>query len=120
MPTALGEIKAIIQGYNVSGNFSFCGQKNAPTYRIGTDTNLFDLFDELLDAYTTVANLPETFPKDSTDLLKNILYSKWNIFNVAPDCIYRLITSICHESIVNNPSCLMLLSDYGRVRIKSI
>lgn len=97
------EIKGIIQGYNVSGNCSFCGQKNVSTYQIGTDTNLSDVFDELLDAYTTAANLPETFPKDSTDLLKNILYSKWNIFNVASECIYRLITSISHEKYSEQP-----------------
>lgn len=97
------EIKAIIQGYNVIGNCDFCGQKNVPIYQTDGDTTLSDLFDELLDTYTTAANLPEIFPKDSTDLMKNIMYYKWNIFSIAPDCIYRLITSICHEKYSEQP-----------------
>jgi len=97
------EIKAIIKGNNTIGNCNFCGQKNVPVYQIGTDTTLSDLFDELLDIYTTAANLPDTFPKDSTDLIKNILHYKWNIFNIAPDCISRLIKSICHEKYSEQP-----------------
>lgn len=97
------EIKAIIQGYNTIANCDFCGQKNILTYQIGTDTTLSDLFDGLLDTYTTAASLPDTFLKDSTDLIKNILYYKWNIFNVPPDCIYRLITSICYEKYSEQP-----------------
>ncbi|SHN50283.1 RES family NAD+ phosphorylase [Desulfitobacterium chlororespirans] len=97
------EIKAIIQEQKLIGNCDFCGQKNVPIYQTDGDTTLSDLFDELLDTYTTAANLPETFPKDSTDLMKNMLHYKWNIFNVAPDCIYRLITSICHEKYNEQP-----------------
>ncbi len=97
------EIMGIIQGNNTIGNCDFCSHKNVFTYEIGTDTTLSDLFNELLDIYTTTANLPDTFPKDSTDLIKNILYYKWNIFNIKPDCIYRLITSICHEKYREQP-----------------
>jgi hypothetical protein len=97
------EIKAIIQSYNITGDCEFCGQKNVSVYEIGIDTTISDLFDGLLDAYTTAASLPNTFPKDSTDLIKNILYNKWYIFNVEPDRIYRLITSICHEKYSDQP-----------------
>lgn len=97
------EIKAIIKGYNSIGDCDFCKQNDVFTYKIGADNALSDLFDELLDTYTTAANLPDTFPKDSTDMIKNILYNKWNIFNIKPDLIYRLITNICHEKYREQP-----------------
>ena len=97
------EIRSIIQSFNIIGDCDFCGHKNAYIYKIDSDTTLSDLFDGLLDVYTIATGLPDTFPKDNTDLLKNILYSKWNIFNVEPDCIYRLITNICREKYLDQP-----------------
>ena len=97
------EIKAIIQSYNITGDCEFCGEKNVSVYQIGIDTAISDLLDGLLDVYTTVASLPIVFPKDSTDLIKNILYNKWHIFNVEPDHIYRLITSICCDRYKGQP-----------------
>jgi hypothetical protein len=97
------QIKAIIEGYKSIDNCDFCGEKNAYVYQIGTDTAISEPFDGLLDVYSAVASLPDTFPKDNTDLIKNILYNKWNIFNVEPDRIYRLITSICHEKYGERP-----------------
>lgn len=97
------EIKAIIQENNTTGNCDFCGQQGVPVYQIGTDSTLSELFDGLLDVYTTISGLPDTFPKDSIDLIKNIMHNKWNIFNVEPDCIYRLITNICHEKYREQP-----------------
>jgi len=97
------EIKAIIQSYNITGDCDFCKQKSVFVYQIGIDTRIPELFEGLLDVYTTTTSLPGAFPKDSTDLIKNILYSKWHIFNVEPDCIYRLITSICSERYDDQP-----------------
>lgn len=98
-----GEIKAIIAGYSVLGDCDFCGKHNVRVYKIGEDEILPELFDGLLDIYTPVVSLPDDFPKDSTDLLKNILYYNWHIFNVKPDCIYRLITSISAERYKEQP-----------------
>ena len=97
------EIKAIIQSYNITDDCDFCGEKSVSVYQIGVDTTISDLFDGLLDVYTTAASLPIAFPKDSTDLIKNILCNKWHIFNVEPDRIYRLITSICCERYNDQP-----------------
>ena len=99
-----GEIKAIIDGNKVNGNCDFCGKQKVPIYEIGKDTILSELFDGLLDIYTPITNLPADFPKDRTDLLKNILYHNWHIFNIEPDCIYRLITSICGERYADQPA----------------
>ncbi len=97
------EVKAIIDGYKVTGNCDFCGKRNVHVYEIGKDEILSELFDGLLDIYTPAASLPDDFPKDRTDLLKNILYYNWHIFAVKPDCIYRLITSICAERYTEQP-----------------
>ena len=91
------EIKAIINGNKAVGNCDFCGSKNIYVYELGKDQTIAELFDGLLDIYTPIADLPSGFPRDSVDLLKNFLHSNWHIFSVKPDCIYRLITSICAD-----------------------
>lgn len=98
------EIKAIINGNKTTGNCDFCSSENAYVYDLDKDRTIAELFDGLLDTYTPVANLPDNFPKDSTDLLKNILYHVWNIFAVRPDRIYRLITSICADRYNEQPA----------------
>lgn len=97
------EIVDIINNHRTKGDCDFCRSKNVFIYNIYNDSTLSDMFGELLEIYTTSSSLPETFPKENTDLLKNILYSKWSIFNLEPDCIYCLITSICHEKYNEHP-----------------
>ncbi|MCL2286842.1 MAG: RES family NAD+ phosphorylase [Firmicutes bacterium] len=97
------EIIDIIKANKTKGNCDFCGSKGNLVYPLGKETILTDMFGELLDIYTVADKLPHTFPKDNTDLLKNILYRKWSIFNVEPDCIYRLITAICYEKYAVQP-----------------
>lgn len=100
------EIKGIIEGNGPKkklGNCDFCGCKKVPIYDIETDTALTELFDGLVDIYTPASELPEDFPKESTDLLKNILAAKWNIFALKPDTIYKLITAICARRYAEQP-----------------
>lgn len=97
------EIKAIINGLNVKGNCDFCGKKDTHIYDIEANKTITELFDGLLDVYTPVSSLPDTFPKKNLDSLKNILHNKWSIFNVEPDCIYELITNICSEKYKERP-----------------
>lgn len=97
------EVKAIIEGRKLKGNCDFCGSKNTFVYDIDQDETLTDMFGELLDTYTPVTSLPDTFPKESTDLIKNILQSKWHIFNLDPDVIYKLLTAICADRYSEQP-----------------
>lgn len=97
------EIKAIINGLNTKGTCDFCGKRDTFIYEIKTNNTVTELFDGLLDVYTPVSSLPDTFPKENLDLLKNILYNKWNIFNLEPDFIYKLITNICNEKYKERP-----------------
>ena len=91
------EIKAIIEGKKVKGTCDFCGSENSYVYDIEQDSTLTEMFNDLLDAYTPVSGLPEDFPKESTDLIKNILFSKWHIFTLNSDSIYKLLTTICAD-----------------------
>jgi hypothetical protein len=97
------EIIDIIKNQKAKGNCDFCGSKNVHVYDLDPDPTLADMFGELLEIYTMAVNLPVGFPRDSVDLLKNIFYSKWPIFNVEPDCIYRLLTAICNEKYAYQP-----------------
>lgn len=97
------ELKAIIAELKTIGNCDFCGKRNVHVYDIDANGTIADLFDGLLDVYTPASSLPDDFPRENLDLLKNILYNKWNIFNLEPDCIYQLITSICREKYQERP-----------------
>lgn len=97
------EIINIIKNQKSKGDCDFCGSKNVHVYDLDSDPTLSDMFGELLEIYTVAASLPVTFPRKNIDLLKNIFYSKWSIFNVEPDCIYRLLTAICHEKYTYQP-----------------
>lgn len=97
------EIKAIIESAKIIGDCDFCGKMHTAVYDINSDTTLADTFEGLLESYTPIKNLPSYYPKEKTDLLKNMLAIQWRIFNVKPEIIYRLITKICREKYEENP-----------------
>lgn len=97
------EIKAIIESGKIIGDCDFCGKKHTAVYDVNSDTTLADNFEGLLESYTPIKSLPSYYPKEKTDLLKNMLAIQWRIFNVKPEIIYRLITCICHEKYDENP-----------------
>lgn len=95
------EIKAIINGNKEIGNCDFCGSRNVHVYEIGKDQTLAELFEDLLDVYSPISELPTSFPREYTGLMKDILFSNWRIFDLKPDMIYRLITNICSDRYHN-------------------
>lgn len=97
------EIIAIIESRHNDGSCDFCGSLNVPIYSIGSDDEIEQLFDGLLDVYTPSASLPISFPKENTDLIKNFLSSKWNIFNLEPKKIYQLIKALCSRRFRESP-----------------
>lgn len=97
------EIRAIIENAKIIGDCDFCGKHHTKVYNIDSDTTLSDTFEGLLESYTPIKNLPDSYPKEKTDLLKNLLASQWRIFNVSPEVVYRLITHICHDKYDENP-----------------
>lgn len=97
------EIKAIIDGNKATGNCDFCEKHNVYVYEIGKEPTIAELFDGLLDIYTPISDLPANFPREQTDLIRNILCSNWHIFNLKPDETYRLITAICADRYREQP-----------------
>lgn len=97
------EIIDIINNHKTKGSCDFCGSQNVYIFSLEDDPTLSDRFNELLEIYTSVASLPTTFPKENTDLLKNIFYNDWSIFNLDPGGIYRLLTAICYEKYSDQP-----------------
>ncbi|HHY24015.1 MAG TPA: hypothetical protein GX527_07245 [Clostridiaceae bacterium] len=91
------EIKAIIIGENTKGVCNFCSSKNVFVTNIIKNEYLQDNFEELLNVYTHVCDIGEDYPRERSELLKNILCSKWNVFSLKPDNIYRFLVSLLPE-----------------------
>lgn len=83
------EIKAIIRGQNQKGQCDFCAKNNVYVVDIDTNTEIKDHFERLIDVYSSEIEMPDGFPREKVDLLKNILSTNWNIFNLEPNYIYR-------------------------------
>lgn len=91
-------LKGIIRGRNTRGKCDFCHSEDVYVYDFdGNDKNLKENFESLLDIYTPVNEMDINYPKEKVDLLKNILCSKWDIFNLSPDGIYRFLISLLQE-----------------------
>lgn len=97
------EIKAIIDGKKTTGHCDFCGEDSVHVYEIGADQTIAELLDGLIDIYTPISDLPADFPREKTDLMKNIFCSNLRIFNLKPDVAYRLITAICTDRYKEQP-----------------
>jgi hypothetical protein len=98
------EIKAIIDGKNDINDCDYCHQKKIKTYDLDSNNELEDLITGLIEVYTPKKNLPDSFPKSNLSMLKNLLYEKWNVFNLPPDDVYTLIVDICKEKYKEQPS----------------
>ena len=125
------EIKAIIESSGIKGHCDFCGKEDVFVYEIepggqGKDTTLAEMFDSILDIYTPKSDLPESFPVEQTDLIRNILHNDWNIFNLSAPNIYKLITKICKEryraqpELFDEPVGIRESLDLGYLREKKI
>lgn len=120
------EIKAIINANKQTGTCDFCGSKDVHLYELGKDSTITELFDGLLDIYTPASYLPNDFPHEDTDLIKNILCNNWHIFNLKPAYVYRLITAICCErykeqpELFNNPVGILQRQDRDYLENNSI
>ena len=98
------ELRGIIAGQGNVGSCDFCGSRGVNIY----DTNdskkiISELLYSLVSVYTTLNALQENFKREDTDLLKNILYRDWNIFNLSPQEIYRLVIDVCSDKYEETP-----------------
>lgn len=98
------EIRAILSTLP-KGKCDFCGCEDVPVCNLDENEDLAQIFEELLDIYTLKSDLPEDYPLEQTDLLKNYLSNKWQIFskNLKSEDIYRLIKAICKRRFTEQP-----------------
>ena len=97
------EIKAVIISLNQKGTCELCGKRNVYIYNTDTNNELAEMFDDFLDIYTSDGDLPDNYPRENINLLKDELCRRWNIFNICSDLAYRAITRICHEKYLEHP-----------------
>lgn len=97
------EIKNVIRSLKKQGKCDICGKNNVHIYDTDTDSQLADMFDDLLDIYTAAGDLPADYPPGNLNHLKNELCGRWKIFNIDPDLAYTVITGICHEKYGEHP-----------------
>lgn len=87
------EIQDIIKGKE-KGNCDFCNGKNVYICDVSKNEDLKENFERLLEIYTPISNLNDTFPKDKSDMIKNILSNEWSIFKLKPREIYKFICAL--------------------------
>lgn len=98
------ELKPIIEGIGKSGKCSICGREDVNIYDTDVDIELTGYFDELINIYTPIHLLPESYPKADLKLLKDELLSNWNIFyKLSANQVYNIITNICKEKYSETP-----------------
>ena len=120
------EIKGIIRSLNNIGHCEVCNGKDVYIYDTESNDNLVDSFNELLGIYTPVTSLPREFPREKLSLLKDVLYDKWNIFNIDSEKIYTVTKNICSEKYEESPELfdfpigILEISDENYLKSNSI
>ncbi len=121
------EIKAIVEGLQKKGDCSVCEKRDVFIYDTSEpNMDIIQLFDGLLDTFIPSSSLPETFPKEKRDFLRNEIFENWNIFNLEKDKIERLMKKICQQRYDENPNIFdepvgnLLTQDESYIRENSI
>lgn len=96
------EIKGIVDGCKVKGTCDFCGTTNVNICDVGNE-DLKENFERLLDVYCSVSDIKGDFPREQSDLLKNILCQKWNVFNLSPEKVYLFLRDLLPEKYEEDP-----------------
>ncbi len=99
------EIIGIIESLGQKGKCQVCGSTNVYIYDTNKNSLLSEKFDEFLDIYIPVSQLPATYPKSELNNLKYELLYKWNIFNnaIGLSNVYEIITCTCYEKYKHSP-----------------
>lgn len=97
------EIISVIRSLKQIGTCELCGKKNVHIYNTDINNELAEMFDDLLNIYTAKVDLPDDYPRENINLLKDELCRRWNIFCIDSDLAYRAITAICEEKYKEHP-----------------
>lgn len=102
------ELKAIVHGGDKIGKCDFCGATRVHICDIEDETSgitdsLKNSFENLLDVYTPVSELGDSFPCNNQELIKSILVHRWKIFNITEDKVYTFLTKLLRERYAQQP-----------------
>lgn len=98
------EIRDVIKSLKKIGDCETCGKINAFIYDTAeSNKDLIQLFEGLLEIYRSTSLLPEDYPKEERDFLRNDLHERWNIFNLEKEKIGPLIKNICTQKYLEDP-----------------
>ena len=100
------EIASIISAVSASnlGECPVCHHKDSHLYDTFSHNELSPYFEELLNIYVPSSELPNTYPKADTLPLIDEIQDRWRIFaDIPQEQIYKILTSICSEMVVNAP-----------------
>ena len=97
------EVISVIRNQIEIGECPICHSRNVHLYDTDKHEELGILFDEFLSIYTPISQLPSSYPKSETQLLKSELKKNWSIFNNRSDSdVYNIITALCKEKYEYN------------------
>lgn len=92
------EVISVIRNVGEIGCCPICKSRKVHIYDTYKCNDLSTMFDELLSIYTPSSQLPATYPKSETRLIKSELLNNWNIFNKRSESdVYKIVISICEE-----------------------
>src|SRR5690625_3004753 len=115
------EIRSIIQSLEYKGDCGICEALDNYVYDTNQHTVLERTFSNLLERYTTKANLNESLPRKLTVYIKSELKNNWNIFNKLEESqIYDVLIEICSEKYEEAPEFFDdLVGDRKSTRLNS-
>lgn len=99
------EIASIIRSVAVvpPGACPCCKSESSYLYDTSLQSELTPYFEELLDIYAPVSVLPDSYPKESCQLIIDELNIRWRIFSTSVhDKVHDIITSICPDYYTDN------------------
>jgi hypothetical protein len=102
------EIRDVIKRLKQIGTCELCGKRNVHIYNTNINNDLTGMFNDLLDIYTANGELPDDYPYENRNLLKDELCGRWSIFNIDSELAYRAIIEICHERYQEHPEIFNL------------
>lgn len=104
------EIKSIIRSASImaKGECPTCHHKNVQLYDSSKQMDLTPYFEDLLNVYTPVSSLPDSYPRAECRNLIDELLSRWKIFSdkVSRTQIDGILHAICSETLMNVPSLM--------------
>ncbi|MBF2642970.1 hypothetical protein [Listeria seeligeri] len=98
------EIITLIKSNNTISTCEICNKENVYIYDTDKNDALTPLFTDLIEIYSIKHTLPSGFPTLETNLLKNDIMERWDIFNeLTSGQIQQILINICSSTYHDNP-----------------